>query len=51
MQEMIEERRLSEKRPERYDLFSALLDANMDENVGGKNILTDSELRGLFNAL
>ncbi|PCH40910.1 cytochrome P450 [Wolfiporia cocos MD-104 SS10] len=43
MFEMIEARRNAEKREERYDLFSSLLDANSSESEGA---LTDSELMG-----
>ena len=47
MQEMINERRAAEVKAERHDLFSSLLDANMDEELaktGGT--LVDSELLG-----
>ena len=47
MQEMINERRAAEVKAEQHDLFSSLLDANMDEEMaktGG--ILADSELLG-----
>ncbi|THH17553.1 hypothetical protein EW146_g3277 [Bondarzewia mesenterica] len=45
MLEMIHDRRTSEKKEERYDLFSSLLDASDD--VSGEEIkLTDSELVG-----
>ncbi|EJC99158.1 614/534 cytochrome P450 [Fomitiporia mediterranea MF3/22] len=46
MQEMIDERRSAEKKPERHDLFSSLLDANMDEAEGQGSRLADSELIG-----
>lgn len=47
MQEMIDERRLSEVKAERHDLFNSLLDANMDEeNMKGGVTLDDSELLG-----
>jgi cytochrome P450 len=45
MSEMIHERRVSEKKEERYDLFSSLLDAS-DDVSAGDNQLSDSELRG-----
>ena len=47
MQEMIVARRTAEVKEERHDLFSSLLDANMDEELaktGGT--LADSELLG-----
>ena len=47
MRDMIDARKGSQKREERYDLFSSLLDANMDEELaktGGT--LADSELLG-----
>ena len=47
MQEMIDERRTAEKKPERYDLFSSLLDANMEETEGMGTRLKDSELIGV----
>ena len=43
MVEMIKDRQLS-KKEERYDLFTSLLDANVDEVEGAK--LADSELIG-----
>lgn len=43
---MINERRIAEKRPERHDLFSSLLDANLDEGNEGQVLLTDEELTG-----
>ncbi|KAL5522930.1 hypothetical protein ACEPAF_1197 [Sanghuangporus sanghuang] len=46
MQEMIDERRNAEKKPERHDLFSSLLDANMAEAEGNESRLEDSELIG-----
>ena len=42
---MIQKRRTSEKREERQDLFSNLLDAS-DYDVDGRLILTDEELLG-----
>ncbi|KAI0341851.1 cytochrome P450 [Trametopsis cervina] len=42
MNELIQKRRSSEKKEERYDLLSSLLDANEE----GADALTDSELRG-----
>lgn len=49
MQEMIDERRNAEKRPERPDLFSNLLDANMEEEEGKETRLADSELIGTLD--
>ena len=49
MQEMIDERRIAEKRPERHDLFSSLLDANLDEGQEGQVLLTDEDLTGKFS--
>nr|BAL05138.1 cytochrome P450 [Phanerodontia chrysosporium] len=47
MLELIQERRDAEKRDERHDLFSNLLDANdSDENGDGSVKLTDEELLG-----
>lgn len=46
MQEMIDSRRAEEKRPDRYDLFSLLLDANVDDEGGPETKLSDSELIG-----
>ncbi|TDL22814.1 cytochrome P450 [Rickenella mellea] len=45
MQEMIDERRNAERKVERYDLFSSLLDAS-EEGEDGSTKLTDTELRG-----
>ena len=45
MMDMIRERRQSEKKEERYDLFSSLLDAS-EEELGGSAKLTDRELMG-----
>ena len=42
MHEMIEARKTSEKKEERYDLFSSLLDANEEED----DLLSESELMG-----
>ena len=47
MLEMIRERRTSGKVEERYDLFSSLLDANEEEEVG-KRKLSDHELIGMY---
>ena len=44
MQEMIDARKAMEKRPERFDLFTSLLDANIEEDEASK--LADSELIG-----
>ncbi|TDL22808.1 614/534 cytochrome P450 [Rickenella mellea] len=45
MQDMINERRDTEKRTERYDLFSSLLDASAEDSDGMAK-LSDSELTG-----
>lgn len=45
MQEMIHSRKIAERKQERYDLFSSLLDANEDE-ADGHTRLSDSELMG-----
>lgn len=45
MREMIQGRRSAEKREERHDLFSSLLDASEDE-TDGQAKLTDQELLG-----
>ena len=45
MVELIESRKNSEQKEERYDLFSSLLDANEDE-LDGQAKLADSELLG-----
>ena len=45
MHEMIHDRRSAEKREERYDLFSSLLDASEIEEPGQTKLL-DSELIG-----
>ncbi len=42
---MIDERKNAEKKVERYDLFSSLLDASEEESDGFAK-LSDSELRG-----
>ena len=47
MMEMCEARRASEKKQERHDLFSSLLDAS-DEEADGTAKLTDRELLGGF---
>ena len=44
MQEMIDARKAMEKRPERFDLFTSLLDANIEEDEASK--LAASELIG-----
>ncbi|KAI0052106.1 cytochrome P450 [Auriscalpium vulgare] len=44
MLEMVRARRTAEKKEERYDLFSSLMDASEGEN--GESILTDRELTG-----
>lgn len=43
---MIEARRFGEKKEERYDLFSSLLDASEIEEVG-QTKLSDQELAGM----
>ena len=48
MLEMIHERRSAEKKEERYDLFSSLLDANEQEPGEGEVKLSDRELIGKF---
>lgn len=45
MIEMVKERRNSDEKGERYDLFSSLLDANEGESDNHAK-LTDRELRG-----
>ena len=45
MLEMIEQRRRSPEKVERYDLFSSLLDAN-EEDFDGEPKLTDRDLLG-----
>lgn len=45
MQEMVDMRRSANHREERHDLFTSLLDANMDEKDGEAK-LKDSELIG-----
>lgn len=45
MSEMIHQRRNAEKKEERYDLFSSLLDASEEESDGQAK-LTDRELFG-----
>ena len=47
MLEMIKARRQAEKKEERYDLFSSLLDANEEELEEGQIRLFDSELIGM----
>jgi len=46
MMEMIANRRNAEKKEERYDLFSSLLDANDEESPDGEAKLTERELIG-----
>lgn len=46
MEEMITKRRMSEVKEERYDLFSALLDANELDEM--ENRLSDQELISKF---
>ena len=49
MEEMIQDRRTAEKKEERYDLFSSLLDAS-DSESDGEVRLTDNELLGKYHA-
>jgi hypothetical protein len=50
MVEMIQSRRSSEKKEERYDLFSSLLDASEEEDLSsGETKLKDSELIGFVS--
>lgn len=44
MQEMIDARNRGEKRSERPDLFSNLLEANEEERTEGGAVLPDNEL-------
>ncbi|PSR70454.1 hypothetical protein PHLCEN_2v13705, partial [Hermanssonia centrifuga] len=46
MMEMIRARQTAEKKEERYDLFSSLLDANEEDEVDGQAKLTNQELLG-----
>lgn len=46
MFDMIKARRESEKKEERYDLFSQLLDANQEETEEGGAQMSDRELVG-----
>lgn len=46
---MIRERRYNEHKEERYDLFSALLDANDLECEEGEKKLLDTELIGMHH--
>jgi cytochrome P450 len=48
MMEMIEDRRSAEKKEERSDLFTSLLDAGDEE---GEGKLTDNELLGALSGL
>lgn len=47
MFDMIKKRRESEKKEERYDLFSQLLDASEAETADGMPQITDRELVGM----
>lgn len=51
MFEMIRKRRESEKKEERYDLFSQLLDASQAETDDGMPQITDRELVGMLTPL
>lgn len=46
MFEMIESRRSAEKKEERSDLFSSLMDAADEDSLGSPNKLTDREIVG-----
>lgn len=48
MFDMIRARRESEKKEERYDLFSQLLDASQAETEDGMPQITDRELVGML---
>lgn len=50
MREMINSRRSSEKKDERHDLLSSLLDASED-GTDGQSKITDEELLGKFSPL
>lgn len=50
MLEMIHKRKNAEKKEERYDLFSSLLDAS-EEEADGQAKLTDRELLGQFRCV
>ena len=47
MFDMIKKRRESEKKEERYDLFSQLLDASESETMDGMPQISDRELVGM----
>ena len=47
MREMIDERRNAEAKPDRHDLLSKLIDANMEEAGDPVNCLSDEELMGI----
>lgn len=51
MFDMIRARRESEKKEERYDLFSQLLDASQAETEDGMPQITDRELVGMLTLL
>lgn len=51
MFDMIRARRESEKKEERYDLFSQLLDASQAETEDGMPQITDRELVGMLTFL
>lgn len=46
MEDMIRDGRKAEKKEDRFDLFSSLLDANFGE-MDGESKLSDSELIGM----
>jgi cytochrome P450 len=46
MDEMIAARRTAEKKEEKYDLFSSLLDASDEAETEGESKISDAELRG-----
>lgn len=52
MVEMIQARKASEKKEERFDLFSSLLEANDDDDISGDEVkLTTGELVGKLHLL
>lgn len=48
MLDMIKARRESEKKEERHDLFSQLLDASQEEGENGMPAISDRELIGAY---
>lgn len=51
MFDMIKARREAEKKEERFDLFSQLLEASQEEGENGMPLITDRELVGAFTTL